>query len=199
MPHAPPNPLQISLIPKSTPKSTLESTTKSTPESTPASTVKSTYEFNAKSTTKSTPESTVKSTDESTRKETNTVFSTATEAITILSPVTETVTILRTETTTDTNNGTYLSSTEARTRYARPSPHPSTNVVTRCYEKPNGRVIWLNRNCSKCNGSHFDFEHDDVVITVAMMDASDGYDYEQLEDSDSDLEITGELSLHGKE
>lgn len=29
-------------------------------------------------------------------------------------------------------------------------PHPLTKKITRCYTKPNGKVIFLSRNCSRC-------------------------------------------------
>ena len=41
-------------------------------------------------------------------------------------------------------------------------PHPVTEKPTRCYTKPNGRMLFLNRNCSRCREAHFDFEHDSL-------------------------------------
>lgn len=41
-------------------------------------------------------------------------------------------------------------------------PHPLTRKPTRCYTKPNGRTIFLSRNCSRCQEAHFDFEHDSL-------------------------------------
>lgn len=41
-------------------------------------------------------------------------------------------------------------------------PHPLTKKPTRCYTKPNGRTIYLSRNCSRCQEAHFDFEHDSL-------------------------------------
>lgn len=41
-------------------------------------------------------------------------------------------------------------------------PHPLTKKLTRCYTKPNGSIIFMNRNCSRCHEAHFDFEHDSI-------------------------------------
>lgn len=67
-------------------------------------------------------------------------------------------------------------------------PHPLTRRMTRCFTKPNGKVIYLSRNCSRCNEAHFDFEHDSIRPPPAIAHLSfDEMGYEQWgSDIDSD-------------
>lgn len=55
-------------------------------------------------------------------------------------------------------------------------PHPITKRPTRCYTKPNGKVIFLSRNCSRCNEGHFDFEHEALRATANFHIDADGYE-----------------------
>lgn len=64
-------------------------------------------------------------------------------------------------------------------------PHPVTRRMTRCFTKPNGKVIYLSRNCSRCNEAHFDFEHDSLHPATAHV-GFDEMGYEQWGSSDSD-------------
>ena len=88
-----------------------------------------------------------------------------------------------------------LSSTYDRSKIDM-RPHPLSNVITRCYTKPDGKVIFLSRNCSHCREAHFDFEHD----TVAAASAHFGFDesgYEQWDwDSDTVDEDTSAKKLN---
>lgn len=64
--------------------------------------------------------------------------------------------------------------------------HPVTKKLTRCYTKPNGSVIFMNRNCSRCHEAHFDFEHDTVRPTASARLVLDEFGYEMWEqDSDA--------------
>ena len=65
-------------------------------------------------------------------------------------------------------------------------PHPLTKKPTRCYTKPNGRTIYLSRNCSRCQEAHFDFEHD--TLRPAARFGLDECGYEEW-DWDSDTAI----------
>ncbi|KAI5808673.1 hypothetical protein DFH27DRAFT_634010 [Peziza echinospora] len=67
--------------------------------------------------------------------------------------------------------------------------HPTTRKLTRCYEKPNGRSIFLDRPCLKCKGDHFDFEHDDVVATAAFADDEDYPEYQLSDASNNDDDL----------
>lgn len=67
-------------------------------------------------------------------------------------------------------------------------PHPVTKKLTRCYTKPNGKTIYLNRNCSRCRESHFDFEHDSLRASARFRFDESGY---EEWDCDSDT-VTGD-------
>ena len=58
-------------------------------------------------------------------------------------------------------------------------PHPLSNVITRCYTKPDGKVIFLSRNCSRCREAHFDFEHDALKPAASAHLGFDEFGYEQ--------------------
>ncbi|KAI5804793.1 hypothetical protein DFH27DRAFT_609829 [Peziza echinospora] len=57
-------------------------------------------------------------------------------------------------------------------------PHPKTMKLTRTYTKPNGRILYLTRNCRKCDKEHFDFEHDSLASKgeVHLVVTEDGYE-----------------------
>ncbi|KAI5795421.1 hypothetical protein DFH27DRAFT_612658 [Peziza echinospora] len=57
--------------------------------------------------------------------------------------------------------------------------HPDTGKETRSYMKPNGRILYLARNCRTCGKEHFDFEHDSnpIALTVSAYENSN-LDYE---------------------
>lgn len=67
-------------------------------------------------------------------------------------------------------------------------PHPLTRRMTRCFTKPNGKIIYLSRDCSRCNEAHFDFEHDSIHSRPAAAHFTlDDMGYEQWDaSSDSD-------------
>lgn len=74
-------------------------------------------------------------------------------------------------------------------------PHPLTRKPTRCYTKPNGRTIFLSRNCSRCQEAHFDFEHDSLKPSAHF--GLDDCRYEEWEwDSDTviDDSVTKKLN-----
>ena len=54
---------------------------------------------------------------------------------------------------------------------------PTTKKLGRSYTKPNGKVIFLNRNCYKCEKGHYDFEHDSTEKPSAHFTIDeDGYE-----------------------
>ena len=55
-------------------------------------------------------------------------------------------------------------------------PHPVTKKITRCYTKPNGKTIYLNRNCSPWSEAHFDFEHDSLHASARFGFDESGYE-----------------------
>ena len=55
-------------------------------------------------------------------------------------------------------------------------PHPVTKKLTRYYTKPNGTTIYLNRNCSHCHESRFDFKHDSLFASSEFRFEESGYD-----------------------
>ena len=63
-------------------------------------------------------------------------------------------------------------------------PHPVTKKLIRCYTNPNGKTIYLNRNCSRCRESHFDFEHDSLRASARFGFDESGYEEWQC-DSDT--------------
>ena len=70
-------------------------------------------------------------------------------------------------------------------------PHPLTKAPTRGYTKPNGRTIFLSRNCSLCHEPHFDFEHDFLRPSAHFGLDEDGYDEW---DWDSDTAVDDSLT-----
>lgn len=73
-------------------------------------------------------------------------------------------------------------------------PHPVTKKLTRCYTKPNGKTIYLNRNCSRCCESHLDFEHDSIRASARFGFDESGY---AEWDGDSDT-VTDDVPLHSR-
>ena len=71
--------------------------------------------------------------------------------------------------------------------------------MTRCFTKPNGKIIYLSRNCSRCNEAHFDFEHDSIrnPPSVTANFTLDEMGYEQWGDDDSDT-VDDDVSLAKK-
>lgn len=60
--------------------------------------------------------------------------------------------------------------------------HPVTKKLTRCYTKPNGKMIFLSQDCSRCHQPHFDFEHDSLRPATAHF----GFDESGYEEWDWD-------------
>ena len=60
-------------------------------------------------------------------------------------------------------------------------------MPTRCYTKPNGKTIFLSRNCSHCHEAHFDFEHDSIRPTAHL-----GLDESGYEEWDGDSDTADE-------
>lgn len=77
-----------------------------------------------------------------------------------------------------------LSSSYDRTKIGS-QLHPLTKKLTRCYTKPNGKIIFLSRNCSRCHEAHFDFEHDSLKPSAHFTLDESGYE-EWDWDSDTD-------------
>ena len=68
--------------------------------------------------------------------------------------------------------------------------HPVTKKLTRCYTKPNGKTIFLNRHCSRCREAHFDFEHDSLSASARF-----GFDESGYEEWDYDSDtVNGDSS-----
>ncbi|KAK0519950.1 hypothetical protein OC835_007361 [Tilletia horrida] len=61
---------------------------------------------------------------------------------------------------------------------------PAANGQPRMYRRPDStRVMRLNRNCSKCGQSHFDFEHEHLLTAgkIHMLGATD-HDYDEVDE-----------------
>lgn len=79
-----------------------------------------------------------------------------------------------------------LSTSYGRSRIGL-QPHPLTKKPTRCYTKPNGKTIFLSRNCSRCQDAHFDFEHEFLRPSAHL--GLDDCGYEEWDwDSDTALD-----------
>ncbi|KAE8230935.1 hypothetical protein CF326_g4062 [Tilletia indica] len=67
---------------------------------------------------------------------------------------------------------------------------PATNGQPRMYRRPDStKVMRLARNCGKCGGQHFDFEHDHV-LKAGQLNAIDSLteDYPEVDEAELDLQ-----------